>query len=121
MLIFAKLIGIIIIAMGTIITLNGKAFTAMLNFWKKGKNIYAAGIIRLAFGALFISIAHACRLPMVISVLGILMIMGGVLIFIIGPKRILAILERFQKMPPLMARLAGLVAIAVGALIVYSI
>lgn len=121
MLMLAKLIGVAIIAMGTVIAINGKAFTAMLDFWKKGKNMYLAGILRLAFGTLFVYISHLCRLPAVMSVLGILTIIGGVLIFVMGPKKILAMIEWFQKMPPLMTRAAGLVAIMVGALIVYSI
>ncbi|MCX5678678.1 MAG: hypothetical protein NTY76_06180 [Candidatus Omnitrophica bacterium] len=121
MLILAKLIGTVIIVMGTAIAISEKVFIDMMNFWKKGNNIYAAGAIRLIFGALFISIAHACRFPKVISVLGILMIIGGVIIFIIGPKKISAIFEWFQKSPPIIMRLAGLLAIAIGALIVYSI
>lgn len=121
MIILAKLIGFVIVTMGLIIALNPDTFKAVINFWKQGKNLYVAGAMRLAFGVIFIMVAPECRLSWFISVMGILMIIGGIVLFAIGPKRILAIFDWWEKKPLLLIRVIGLMALALGGFILYSI
>lgn len=121
MLMLARFIGLVIIAMGTVITLNPNVFKAMINFWRQGKKIYIAGVVRLTFGIIFLLAAPECRLPGVVSILGVLMIIGGIIIFVIGPQRIQTIFGWWEKRPPLFMRLMGLIALAIGALILYSV
>lgn len=121
MLILARFIGVVIIGMGMAIASNPKIFAVIINFWKHGKRIYMAGIVRLAFGAIFLSVAPRCRLPLIVSVLGALMVLGGITIFILGPARIQKIFIWWEKRPPLLMRVMGVVALAIGALILYSV
>lgn len=121
MLILARFIGLVIIGMGTVITLNPNAFKAIINFWKQGKKIYIAGIARLIFGIIFLLAAQRCRLPRVVSILGVLTIIGGIIIFVIGPQRIQTIFGWWDKRPPLIIRLMGFIALSIGALILYSV
>ena len=121
MVIIARLIGVFIVGMGTLIALNPRVFKAILNFWKKDKRIYLAGIARLTFGAIFLLAAPACRLPALVSTLGILMIIGGILIFIIGPARMQVIFGWWEARPLVAMRLMGLIALAIGAIVLYSV
>lgn len=121
MLILARFIGIVITGMGVGLALNPKVFKVIINFWKQGKKVYIAGIVRLVFGTIFLLIAPACKLPAVISVLGALMIIGGIIIFLIGPVRMQNIFSWWEKKPPLIMRLMGLIALTIGALVLYSI
>ncbi|MBN1526847.1 MAG: DUF2065 family protein [Candidatus Omnitrophica bacterium] len=121
MVILARALGVVIVAMGTLIAINPLAFKGMINFWKKGKNIYIAGALRLFFGTLFIFVSSRCRFPLAISILGVLMIIGGIAIFLIGPERIRTMFAWWEQRPPLLMRLMGLIALVVGALVIYSI
>ena len=121
MLTLARAIGILIVTMGTAIALNPMVFKLVLNFWKKGKRIYIAGTVRLVFGALFLSIASSCRFPLVMTILGALMILGGILIFLIGPDRMKTIFIWWETRPPILMRLMGVIALSIGALIIFSI
>jgi hypothetical protein len=121
MLTLARAIGILIVTIGTAIALNPMVFKLLLNFWKKGKNIYIAGIVRLVFGAFFLYIASRCRFPAAISILGALMILGGMLLFLIGPDRIKIIFSWWETRPPILMRLMGFIALSIGALIIFSV
>jgi uncharacterized protein YjeT (DUF2065 family) len=121
MLILARILGFVVVMMGLVISVNPKAFTAMLNFWAKGNRIYLAGALRLAFGAIFLSISAACRLPGVVTALGVLMIIGGFAVFIIGPLRIQTVFAWWQKRPSAILRLMGAVAVLIGLAIIYSV
>jgi len=121
MIILAKIIGCAIVAMGTAIAINPNTFKVVINFWRRGKNVYLAGALRIIFGVIFLLVAPLGRLPAVISVLGVLMIIGGIVIFVIGPERIQAIFDWWGKKPPSVMRLMGIVAFSIGILILYLV
>jgi hypothetical protein len=121
MLILVKIIGIIIAAIGLAVLLSPKVMKQIIDFWKKGMKPYLAGIIRIAIGLVFLSAAKESRLPIVITVLGILVIIKGVLLFILGLERIRKILDWWDKQPALLMRFLGLLALGVGLLILYSV
>ena len=121
MIMLAKIMSVVIVAMGTSIFLNPKVFKYMINFWKKGKNIYIAGIIRLVFGTILLLVASVCRLAGVISVFGVLVIIGGVIIFVLKISKIHEMFNWWEKRDPMVLRLMGIVAIAIGALLLYSL
>jgi uncharacterized membrane protein HdeD (DUF308 family) len=120
MVIIVKLIGVVIVGMGTLITLNPGVFKAVINFWKKDKRIYLAGVARLVLGAIFLLASPACKLPVVMATLGVLVIIGGILIFVIGPARMRTIFSWWEARPPVAMRLMGLVALAIGATVIFS-
>lgn len=121
MIILVRFIGFVMVVMGTAIVLNPKIFKAVVNFWRQGKNIYLAGVIRLIFGAIFLTASPACRFPLVISVFGVLMVIGGIMIFMIGQKRIQLIFDWWERRPLITIRLMGLVPLALGSLVLFSI
>ena len=115
-----KFIGIFITAMGIAVFLNPKIAKRMMAFWQKGKNIYIGGLIRILLGAIFLYCAPRARLPQVISVLGVLALLGGLLIFILGLEKTKAIIGRWANKPESLLRLLSLLILAFGALIIYS-
>ncbi len=89
-------------------------------FWRQGRNLYAAGAIRLLFGCLFLSSFRFARLPQVILTLGILLCFGGLFIFILGLEKVKAIVARVEKKPDPQIRLLSLSVLVFGALVVFS-
>ncbi len=120
MTILAKLIGVMIMVIGTVITLNPGVFKRMVSFWKVDKRIYIAGIVRLIFAVVFLSVASSCKLPAVIYTFGVLVLIGAILVFALRPERMKRMLEWWGAKPPSILRLMGLVALLMGALIIYS-
>ncbi|MDD2927647.1 MAG: hypothetical protein PHE30_02215 [Candidatus Omnitrophica bacterium] len=119
-MILIEIIGIFIIAMGSIILLNPKAARKMLVFWRKGNNIFLAGLIRIVIGIIFLGFAPRAKVPQVIFVLGILALLGGLLIFILGPEKVRTMLGWWDKKPDNLLRLISLVTLTFGILLIYA-
>jgi len=120
MLILVRALGVVIVGMASAILFNPKLLKTVMNFWRQDKRIYLAGAIRIVFGTVLLMAAPLCRLSIFIYTLGGLMMIAGLSIFMISPEWIYKMLDWWQTKPPLVARLMGLVALSIGALILYS-
>ena len=115
-----KIVGIVIVAVGVVYLLKPDVMKWLIEFFKQGKRIYFAGLIRLALAVIFLLGARECDITWVIVVFGILFLIGGVLIFILGPEKIRRILDWYQKQSALLLRVIAVIALAIGAVIIYS-
>ena len=115
-----KIIGIVIVFFAIIYLLKPDILKRLLEFFKKGKRIYLAALIRLTFAVLFLLDANECKMPWVIIAFGILFLLSGLLIFILGVEKTRTMIEWWQKQSTLLVRIIGLIALAIGALIIYA-
>ena len=115
-----KIIGIAIALMGFVYILRPDIMKWLMEFFKKGKRIYFAALIRFALAVVFLAAARECKYPWVIFVFGILCLLGGLLILVLGPEKIRRMFEWYQKQPVLLLRVIALIALAIGAIIIIS-
>jgi len=115
-----KIIGVVLVLLSVLYLIKPEVAAGLIGFFKKGKRLYLAGLIRLVLAAVFLISARECRSQSVVIVLGILFLLGGLLIFALGPDKLRPMLEWFQKQSPLVLRLLGLVTLAFGAVIIYA-
>ena len=120
MLMFVKLFGIVVVAVGIIFLMDPKAFKQYLSFWKQEKRLRIGGIVAILFGIIFLIAASRCRLAWLITILGIWAIIKGVLLLTLIPKKIYACIDWWIEKPISGMRFLGLIALAFGALIFYS-
>ena len=115
-------LGIVIVVVGIVYLLRPDVMKWLIEFLKQGKRIYLAGLIRLALAVIFLLRAGSpeCEIRWVIAVFGILFLIGGLLIFILGPQKIRRILDWYQKQSVLLLRVLAVLALAIGAIIIYS-
>ena len=83
---FIKTVGVLLIALGTMFLFDNKKFQSFISFFKRGNNIYLAGIIKVILGLLFL--AAFADTNVFIFIIGLLSLIGGIVIFILGPKRL---------------------------------
>jgi len=121
MVILIKIIGIYLMAIGCVIILRPKAHKKIFDFFRHGKRIYLAGALRILFGALLLSVAPQSRLEAFLTILGVLSLVGGILIFLLKQAKLYAMMDWFEKRPAGFTRLWGIVAVVIGALFVYSV
>lgn len=120
MIALVKVIGIFITCMGVWELLAPKIMKRMIAYWREGKRIYLGVMLRILFGMIFILSASQARRPQVIATLGALVVTVGILALILSLEKTKAILNWLEKKPDSFLRLAGLLVIAIGALIIYS-
>jgi uncharacterized protein YjeT (DUF2065 family) len=115
-----KTLGILIALVGIIYFLRPDVMKWLMEFFKKGKRIYFAGLIRFALAVVFLVAARECKHSWVIFAFGILFIISGLLIFILGLEKLKSIIDWYQKQSVLLLRVVAVIALAIGAVIIYS-
>jgi hypothetical protein len=118
--IVVKVIGIVFIFLALLYLLKPDIMQRLMEFFKKGKRIYFARLIRFATAVVFLLAAGDCKMPWVIIVFGILFIIGGLLIFILGPERVRSMIAWWQRQSLLLLRVLAVITLAIGAIIVYA-
>ncbi len=115
-----KIIGIVFILAAIVHFLKPELVKRIMEFFKQGKRIYFAGLLRLALAVVFLLGARECDITWVIVTLGIIFLISGLCIFMIGPERLKSIIDWWQKQPVLLLRVLALITLAFGAIIIYS-
>lgn len=115
-----KSIGIAIILIGIVYLLRPDVMKGLMGFFGQGKRIYLAGLMRFALAVVFLVGARECRRFSVIFAFGILFLIGGLVIFILGPVKIRGILDWWQKQSVLLLRVMAVLALVIGAVIIFS-
>ena len=115
-----KSLGILFVLMGITYLLRPDIIKTLMGFFKKGKRIYFAGLIRFALAIVFFVGARECRYFWIIFASGLIFLTGGLLIFLLGPEKIRRILDWYQEQPAIIFRVIALVVLAFGAIIIFS-
>lgn len=118
--IIVKIAGILILLIGIVFLLKPGVMKRLMEFMKKGKRVYFAGVLRFALAIIFLLGASECDQKWIIAVFGILFLISGLLIFILGHERIRQVFEWYQKQTVLLFRIIAAIVLACGAVIVYS-
>ncbi len=115
-----KSLGILIALLGIVYLLRPDIIKRLMQFFKKGRRIYFAGLLRFALAVVFLVAARDCRYPWVIFAAAIILLAGGVLVFLLGPEKIRRILDWYQEQPMLIFRIIAAVVVLFGAVIIFS-
>ncbi|MDD5328194.1 MAG: hypothetical protein PHY02_10350 [Phycisphaerae bacterium] len=115
-----KVIGTVIILIGVLSLLKPDTMKHLSTFFRQGKRIYFAGLVRLILAVVFLIAARECDVTWVIVVFGILFLISALAIFMLGAEKLRPMLDWFQNKSPLFLRVIAVIILAVGAIIIYS-
>ncbi len=116
-----KIFAVAYMVLGILFLLKPIMIKRYMCFWRQEKRMKLAVILCFLFGAFFLLAASQCRVPLVLTILGVLSLMKGVTFLIIKFERVKVMLDWWGKRSPLALRLIGLTAAAFGVLIFYSV
>jgi hypothetical protein len=112
-------VGLLITCQGVVGLAMPEVFVGVVRTFQEPPVIYAAAVIRFAFGVVLFRAAPAARAPWVLRGLGLLIAVGGLLTPIVGVPLARVILGWWAD--PAIARLWAAGSLVLGALIVYLI
>ena len=115
-----QIIGIVIVAIGVVYILKPSVMKRLFEFFKKGNRLYVAAPIRLGLAVVFLIGARECKHFWVIIAIGILLLISGILVLLLGPKKLVPILDWFQGQSEILQRVVALIVLAVGVVIIIS-
>ena len=118
---------VIILIIGAMIGVEGIGllvkpgiYPGMLEFLAKGKLIYGAAVLKIVFGVVFLMLALHCTVPWIIIVFGLLTCLAGVLMFVIKLDKLKACFNWGRRRSQTTFRLLGVIALAIGGIIIYA-
>ncbi len=111
--IFLAIIGIFGVAMpATLLGLVGK--------WRASILLSVGAGLRIVLGILFLLAAPYCREPLIVRIVGVVSLVAALGLLAVGRSRFERFLDRWLARPPVFVRTWLLVAIALGALLVWA-
>ena len=119
MIMLVRVLGVVIVGMGVAFLLKPKLYKQYVAFWQPGKRLYLGAILSLLIGVILLLAATQCRLVGFILALGILCLAKGVMLML-RQEKMKSVLKWYQARSLLVLRLIALIAIAFGALLLYS-
>ena len=119
MIMLIRLLGAVVVVMGLIFGIKPEIFQKYVKFWNSRKRIVIGGIISFLFGVVFLLSASRCRVPAVITILGIWAIIKGIILFVLKERRLSTYLEWWSKKPLSVMRLIGIISLAFGILVIW--
>jgi hypothetical protein len=115
-----KIIGIIIILMSILYLAKPDIIKHLMEFFKKGLRVYIIALTRFVLAVVFLLAATQCNHPRLVTALGILFLISGLLVIILGPKKIGPIFEWYLAQPPMIFRILSVITLVFGALVLYA-
>ena len=120
MVIAVRLIGLFIMALGITVLVKPKQMRKLFVFFKQGKRIYIAGVIRIIIGIILLLAATQCKMGGFITVIGIVTLVAGILIFALGKDKCITFIEKVEGFSTNVLRLLSLVPVIFGVLILIA-
>jgi len=117
MLIVVRIIGVVISALGLAIFALPVFSEKIFRFFKEGKRLYYAGVIRTVVGLVVLFVASQSRVPIAAVALGLMFLISGIAVFACDVEKMKVFIQHYSEMPPIVIRLIGLVAATFGVLI----
>lgn len=116
-----KILGILIVSLVIILLIRPELMKRMLEYvLKEPVFIYVAAVVRILIGSFLLLAASQCKIPIIILILGLLILAAGIFIFFVGQNRAKAMLTWVIEKTPTVHRLFAIVALIIGALLIYA-
>jgi len=119
--IVSLVLSLLIAGLGIVGILSPDSFSEFLRQLQTPAGMYFAACVRLVFGISLLMSAMKSRAPDVLRVLGWVFVVAGLLIPVIGFENFRSVVDTFLALGGGAARIWGVVALALGLAIAYSV
>jgi uncharacterized protein YjeT (DUF2065 family) len=113
-------LGIVFVFVGMLYLIRPDVSKRIVEFFKKGSRVYLVGLIRFAMAVVFLLGARDCKVKWVIAGFGILFLISGLVVFTLGPKRLMPMLDWYQRQSSIVIRVIAVIILAVAVVIIHS-
>lgn len=112
--------GLLVFSMGLICLLKPVFLKKMIGLSSKALFLNVMGALKIVLGVIYLIVASGCKLPWLVIAIGILTAGGTIAFFALGMDKIRKFMGWLGTWPLWGCRIWGLVAMALGALLVYA-
>jgi hypothetical protein len=112
--------GILIALEGVLLVLKPQVYTKVATFFAKGRLMYIAALLKVAFGVFLLISVTQCQNRLIMIILGLIAAGSGVTMLGMDKKKLKKMYEWWAVRPAIIIRLMGIFAMAIAALILYA-
>ena len=113
-----RIIGIVLVLYALLCVIKPGILRGVMQFFRKGRRVYVIALMRFVLAVVFFVAAHKCRNERVIIAFGILLLISGLLIIMLGAKKVGSIIDWYLKQSALLLRFLAMIAAALGVVII---
>jgi len=121
MLFIARVMGVFLIMAGLTVLVNPSIFKQFLVIARNGNAIYWSALLKVILGFMLLMAAIECKSIWFVFSFGVLLIIGGMFVFILGIERIRNVFFMLDRKPGSLFHLLGLVIFGLGLALHYSV
>lgn len=121
MILLAKIVALLITALGMAFVVNPALMDPWIRFWTTGKRWYGIGILRIAVGIICLLAAFQARTSGILSMLALLFLASGVFVFVVGSEKLKIYISWWADLSALARRLLGVVTVAFGVMMIFAL
>lgn len=114
-------VGYLIIAYSLIILVVPKLLCRTIDFFSVGSRLYLVGLFQSVLGLTLLIVAPHSKLWGYVVIIGLILAGSGLSLFFFALKRTKKLLRRLQDQTHLILRLYIIIALAIWALLIYSL
>ena len=114
------MIGALIVFEAVVLLIRPDLYRKAVKLLARGRLIYIPAALVIVFGVIFLVYARACNIPWLIIVFGLLMLTKGIWLFVTKIENVKAAMQWLQECGDTTLRILGILALAIGAVILYA-
>ena len=118
--VIVSVLGVVAAIIGLMGLANPESIVVLVEYWRGPTRFRLAIGVRIVLGIVFLIVAPACRLPVLVRAIGVISIVAAIVILIIGQKRLDLFIGWWLTSPPAVVRISGLFAFLFGVLLIYA-
>jgi hypothetical protein len=119
MAIIVSALGVAIVLLGAVGVASPRRLIGLVGQWDGPGRFRLAIVIRVLLGVALLAVAPACRIPVLVQLIGVVSIVVAFSLLLAGRARMDTVVEWWLTRPELV-RAAALLAVAFGALLIYA-
>ncbi len=120
MVVVALAFAALVLLLGAWGVLAPRSIITFIESWSSRGGLWLAVLMRVAFGATLLLASSLSRTPLAFQVLGGLVLASGIALPLFGYTRFRAFIDWWSKLPPTLVRAWGLLAVAFGMFVLWS-
>ncbi|AKU95359.1 hypothetical protein AKJ09_02023 [Labilithrix luteola] len=117
----ARIVGIVIAALGLLGLISPSSYVRLGWFWAQSPGLYIAAVLQLIMGLVLLRAAPSSRSPVGLGIVGAFAIGEAVLAPLLGFGKTQVVAKWWAALTPGVLRLWALVGLAIGVLIVLAV
>lgn len=120
MILIARFLAALFIAFGSMVAVRSSCMRWILEFFREGKKVYLAALVRVIVGGVFLVASTNSSIPWLMAFVGLLCIWTSFVMFLLKLSALQGLIDWWLELDDKYLNISGIILIFVGALLLLA-